>query len=68
MILLSLDNGDGDSSSTAIVTANIINFEKLRTSDLPYQLNDQLMMHVSSILAMDVSNDGTLLGTTCTNI
>ena len=60
-------NGDGDSSSTAIVTANIINFEKLRTSDLPYQLNDQLMMHDSSILAMDVSNDGTLLGTTSTN-
>lgn len=58
-------NGDGDSSN--IVAANIINFEKLRTSDMLYQLNDQLMMHDSSVLAMDVSNDGTLLGTTSSN-
>jgi WD40 repeat-containing protein SMU1 len=58
-------NGDGDSST--IVAANILNFDKLRTSDLPYQLNDQLMMHDSSVLAMDVSNDGTLLGTASSN-
>jgi WD40 repeat-containing protein SMU1 len=60
-------SGDGGDSSTTIVAANILNFDKLRTSDLPYQLNDQLMMHDSSILAMDVSNDGTLLGTTSSN-
>jgi len=41
-----------------------IDFEKLRTSDLPYQRNDDLMMHDSSVLAMNVSHDGTLLGTT----
>ena len=40
-----------------------MDYEKLRTSDLPYQRNDDLMMHDSSILAMNVSHDGTLLGT-----
>ncbi|EED92451.1 WD40-repeat protein [Thalassiosira pseudonana CCMP1335] len=41
-----------------------INYENLRTSDLSYQRNDDLMMHDTAVLAMDVSNDGTLLGTT----
>mmetsp|Transcript_21247 Transcript_21247/g.44313 ORF Transcript_21247/g.44313 Transcript_21247/m.44313 type:complete len:778 (+) Transcript_21247:104-2437(+) len=41
-----------------------VDFEKLRTSDLPYQRNDDLMMHESSVLAVTVSHDGTLLGTT----
>ncbi|KAL7481778.1 hypothetical protein ACHAW6_007447 [Cyclotella cf. meneghiniana] len=40
-----------------------VDYEKLRTSDLPYQRNDDLMMHDAPILAMDVSHDGTLLGT-----
>jgi len=38
-----------------------IDYEKLRTSDLPYQKNDELMMQDASILAMDVSHDGTML-------
>ncbi len=43
-----------------------IDFERLRTSDLAYQRSDDLMMHepLQSVLAMDVSHDGTLLGTT----
>eukprot|EP00804_Cyclotella_cryptica_P030123 CCRYP_009533-RA/>CCRYP_009533-RA protein AED:0.40 eAED:0.40 QI:0/0.16/0/1/0.16/0/7/0/483 len=40
-----------------------VDYEKLRTSDLPYQRNDDLMMHDAPILAMDVSHDGALLGT-----
>jgi hypothetical protein len=41
-----------------------IHFEKLRTSDLVYQKNDDLMMHDAPVIAMDVSHDGTLLGST----
>jgi len=33
-------------------------------SDLPYQKKDDLIMHDSLVLAMTVSHDGTLLGTT----
>ena len=44
-----------------------VDYEALRTSDLPYQRDDDLMMHDSSVLAVDVSNDGTLLGTTSSN-
>lgn len=47
----------------AMIQTNI-NYENLRTSDLSYQRNDDLMMHDTAVLAMDVSNDGTLLGTT----
>ncbi len=37
--------------------------ETLRTSDPPHQHDDDLtMMHNSSVLATDVSNDGTILG------
>jgi len=70
----SKDNKDGDGGAAAgnadlkksplLLATDTIDFEKLRTSDLPYQRNDDLMMHESSILAMDVSHDGTLLGTT----
>ena len=40
-----------------------IDFEKLRTSDLMYQKNDDLMMHDAPVIAMDISHDGALLGT-----
>mmetsp|Transcript_1030 Transcript_1030/g.1593 ORF Transcript_1030/g.1593 Transcript_1030/m.1593 type:complete len:718 (+) Transcript_1030:115-2268(+) len=53
-------SGDDESSPNSLLQ-NDIDFEKLRTSDLPYQKNDELMMQDSSILAMDVSNDGTML-------
>lgn len=61
---------DDDSSPNSLLQ-NDIDYEKLRTSDLQYQKNDELMMQDSSILAMDVSNDGTMLasasshGTVC---
>ncbi|KAL7543243.1 hypothetical protein ACHAXR_012597 [Thalassiosira sp. AJA248-18] len=48
----------------SLLSNNTIDYEKLRTSDLPYQRNDDLMMHDSSVLAMTVSHDGALLGTT----
>ena len=63
---------DADRSSSASASAitmrgEDVDYETLRTSDLPYQRNDDLMMHDSSVLAVDVSNDGTLLGTTSSN-
>lgn len=51
---------DNESSPNSLLQ-NDIDFEKLRTSDLQYQRNDELMMQDSSILAMDVSHDGTML-------
>lgn len=53
-------SGDEESSPNSLLQ-NDIDFEKLRTSDLQYQKNDELMMQDSSILAMDVSHDGTML-------
>lgn len=51
----------GDNESSNSLLQNDIDFEKLQTSDLLYQKNDELMMQDSSILAMDVSHDGTML-------
>ncbi|KAL7438679.1 hypothetical protein ACHAXM_006562, partial [Skeletonema potamos] len=53
----------GDNTSPDSLLQNDIDYEKLRTSDLEYQKNDELMMQDSSILAMDVSHDGTMLVT-----
>lgn len=61
----SIKNGQGDVGQSDGLNALIqteIDFEKLRTSDLPFQRNDDLMMHDSPVLAMDISADGTLLG------
>jgi WD40 repeat-containing protein SMU1 len=61
---ISLNKGDAAASDNTILPTTEIDFEKLRTSDLAYQRNDDLMMHDTPILAMNVSHDGTLLGTT----
>ena len=67
------ETGRKSSSSSSDVVAgggggtDDVDYEALRTSDLPYQRDDDLMMHDSSVLAVDVSNDGTLLGTTSSN-
>jgi len=53
-------SGDNESSLNSLLQ-NDIDFEKLRTSDLQYQKNDELMMQDSSILAMGISHDGTML-------
>ena len=52
--------------NSLLVLPTDIDYEKIRTTDLPYQRSDDLMMHepLQSVLAMDVSHDGTLLGTT----
>ena len=55
----SVKNGGGVESLIQTDT----DFEKLRTSDLPYQKNDDLMMHDAPVIAMNVSHDGTLLAT-----
>lgn len=57
------DVGDDKSDKLNNLLKQNIDFEKLRTSDLPYQKEDDLMLHDSSVLAMDVSRDGSLLGT-----
>ncbi len=44
-----------------------IDFETLQTLDLPYQRDDDLMMHDSLVLAVDVSNNGMMLGTRTLN-
>ena len=54
-------SGDIADTSPNSLLRNDINYEKLRTSDLSYQKNDELMMQDSSILALAVSNDGTML-------
>ena len=58
-----------DLNSIVLLPTTDINYEKLNTSTLQYQQNDDLMMHPnsSSILSMATSNDGTLLGTTDSN-
>ncbi|KAL7541480.1 hypothetical protein ACHAWF_006944, partial [Thalassiosira exigua] len=53
----------GDASSENPLLSVEIDYEKLRTSDLPYQKDDDLMTHDAPVLAMDVSSDGRLLGT-----
>jgi WD40 repeat-containing protein SMU1 len=60
-----VDSSQKELNSLLILPTDI-NYEKLRTSDLPYQRKDDLMMHATnqSVLAMTVSHDGTLLGTT----
>jgi len=60
-----VDSTQMDLNSLLILPTDI-DYEKLRTSDLPYQRTDDLMMHApnQSVLAMNVSHDGTLLGTT----
>ena len=52
--------------NSLLVLPTDIDYEKIRTTDLPYQRSDDLMMHepLQSVLAMDISHDGTLLGTT----
>jgi WD40 repeat-containing protein SMU1 len=55
--------GEAIRDGAEISTQNEIDFEKLRTSDLPFQKSDDLMMHDAPVLAMDVSHDGNLLGT-----
>ena len=65
------DGAAGDPKTTTAIAiaggADDVDFEALRTSDLPYQRDDDLMMHDSPVLALDVSNDGTLLGTSSSN-
>jgi hypothetical protein len=39
----------------------------LHTSNLPYQRNNNLMMHNLLVLAVDISNDRTMLGTMSSN-
>ena len=58
-----------DDLNSIVLPTTDINYEKLNTSTLTYQRNDDLMMHPnsSSILSMTASNDGTLLGTTDSN-
>ena len=56
-------NPDRTSTDLGALLSTDVDFEKLRTSDLPYQRRDDLMMHESSVLAVDVSHDGSLLGT-----
>ena len=58
-----------DLNSIVLPPTTDISYEKLNTSTLQYQQNDDLMMHPnsSSILSMATSNDGTLLGTTDSN-
>jgi len=36
---------------------------KLRTEDLPYQANDEIMLHETNVLSVCSSPDGTMLGT-----
>ena len=62
-------SGDDNSSPNSLLQ-NDIDYEKLRTSDLQYQKNDELMMQDSSILAIDVSHDGTMLASasSCGNV
>ncbi len=64
-ILSSIKQEVGDNKSDKLINLvdQNIDFEKLRTSDLQYQKEDDLMLHDSSVLAMDVSRDGSLLGT-----
>ena len=54
-------------SVISIAGADEINFKMLQTLDLPYQCDNNLMMHDSLVLAVDVSNDETMLGTMTSN-
>lgn len=59
------NDDDGQSPSSAPPKPHEVNFEKLRTSDLPYQKNDELMSHDAAVLALAVSRDGTMLASAC---
>ena len=59
----SRDDSTGGAAADFFPSSNI-DYEKLRTADLPYQKSDDLMMHDTAVLSMAVSNDGTLLGST----
>ena len=61
------DDDDKASSSSALPKPSEVNFEKLRTSDLPYQKNDELMSHDAAVLALAISRDGTMLASACAN-
>jgi WD40 repeat-containing protein SMU1 len=52
-------SGDDDGMNSLL--QNDIDYGKLRTSDLQYQKNDELMIQDGSILSLDVSRDGTML-------
>ena len=66
----SSEGGNDDdklASPPALPKPNEVIFEKLRTSDLPYQKNDELMSHDAAVLALAVSRDGTMLASACAN-
>ena len=58
------DAGAAAAAAADLLLSSNIDYEKLRTADLPYQKSDDLMMHDTAVLSMAVSNDGTLLGST----
>lgn len=57
-------NSRKDGGGLELMTQTEIDFEKLRTSDLPFQKSNDLMVHDAPVIAMNVSNDGALLGST----